>query len=180
MVGCVWMAAVGLTYWNSVKIDRIAAIREANERLQREVFFENRNAEKLKQAARTHQSMFLPVVSVTLGLVEVKSHLHSLAVALDLDQIFIKGEMTQAKEGRVPLTLDARGSFRNAVAFLTVLRKYPYLPVTQTKIRAFSENGDVEMSVTFFFQYSLASPDQIKAGQLQVNVHPSHGGAKPL
>lgn len=180
LVGCVWMAALGLTYWNNVKIDRITAIRETNERLKREVFFEHRNAEKLRRATLTHQSMFLPVASVTLGLVEVKSHLHSLAGAFDLDQIFIKDEMTRAEDGRVPLVLDARGSFQKAVTFLTVLDKYPYLPVTRTQIKAIIENGVIDMSVVLFFQYSLETPDQIKARQLRVNATLSPQGAKPL
>ncbi len=180
IVGCVWLATVGLTYWNINKIEDVASVRDTNERLRKEMLFQRRNVEKLKRVTGTHQALFLPVESVALGIVSVKSHLHSLAAAFDLAQVHIRDEMTQATEERVPLNFSARGSFEKAVAFLAVLQKYPHLPTIQTDIKAVNDKGEMEMTVALHFQYSIVESAQMKADPLQATNRQPNQGANPI
>lgn len=180
LVGCIWIAVLGLTCWNSAKVDKIAAARDQNEKSRREMAFERRHADKFKEALLSHQAMVLPVTSVTLGLVELKSHLHSLAAAFDLDQVSIKEDTAADAGGQAPLSLDAHGTFEKTMSFLTVLQKIAYLEVNRVNIKSITDTGDLNISVAFIFNYTLSEPDPEKARQLQVKDDSGNLGANQL
>lgn len=179
-VGCIWLATLVLTYWNSIKIDDIASMRESNERLRKEMLFQRRNADELMQVGASHQALYMPVESLALGIVSIKSHLHSLSAAFDLAQVQVKNDITQATEEHIPLNFSARGSFDKAVAFLTVLQKYPYLPVIRTDIKVVNEQGDIEMTVALDFRYSIGPSPQTHTDPLQVYHRPPIHGAERI
>jgi Tfp pilus assembly protein PilO len=180
VVAFIWSVALGVTYWNSTIIDAIGTARETNEKLRGELNFYHRNAGKLNQMAHTRQSFLLPVASVALGLVELKSRLHSLAAAFNLEQVNIKDEISQSAENRVPVAISAHGSIDMVLTFLTSLQKYPYLQISHTSIKTIAQDGDVELTILLFLQFEYVAREESESNQLQVNSHYPYQGEKHL
>jgi hypothetical protein len=158
VLGCVWLMALGLTWWNLAKIGDVAAARLANERLRREIHFQRHNAQRLEQAAARHDALFMGVESLDLGMVALRYRLRALAAAFHLEDLAIDADMNQSADNRIPCRLTLMGGFENTVGFLTALDEYVYLVPRQTLIGAMPNTSSVRLEMSFFVQYRIVAP----------------------
>ncbi len=181
VVGCIWALALVLTYWNGVKIDTVATERNMNEQRLREINFQRQNAKELARISESHEALFLPVESLDLGIVDVRSRLHALAAAFDLKDVRIQTEMTQMVEDQIPCTVTARGALGPAVGFLTALHKYLYLTIGRMIITSDKGRNEIEMQVELRFKYRIVDqPPGRSVAMPQVTTSQGAQGAEAL
>ncbi|MFZ1986772.1 MAG: hypothetical protein WAU91_20340 [Desulfatitalea sp.] len=180
MVGCIWWVALGLTWWNFAKIDALAAAREVNEELRKELSFQRQNAKRLEQVTAVHEKLFLTVESVDLGMIAVRNRLYTLAAAFDLRDLKMNTEMNQAADGQIPFTLALRGPFENVVGFLSAVHPYAYLTVRRASIKAVTGDREVEVELALAVHYKIVVPSALSNTLPQVTSHPSAPEGKPL
>jgi hypothetical protein len=164
-VGIIWLAALFITYGNHGRINALAAIRENNEQLRKEMLFQHRNDQKLAQIQKAHASHYLQVASIKLGLETVRSHLHTLAARLGLKNLKIEYQTAQATESQVPFSLAAAGDFANAKRFLLALRVLPHLAIRHSSITILTPTAEAEIEMELYFQFKI-QPENITGSRL--------------
>lgn len=179
-VCCIWAVALAATYWNGIKIDAVASAREKNEQMRQEIFFQDRNAPKLTQILRSHDALFLPVESIDLGIVAVRSRLGALTAAFALSGLQMQAEVAQAAQDQVPWRLSIHGPLNNVVGFLTALQKYLYLTVQQANIKAAQDANEVDVEIELLLHYQITAPVQDSNTIPQVTTQQWESEAKPL
>lgn len=180
MVGCVWMVALGLTWWNCAKIDALAAAREGNEALRKELSFQRQNAKRLGQVTAAHERLFLAVESVDLGMIAVRDRLYALAAAFDLRDLKMSTEMNQTMDGQIPCTLALSGPFENVVGFLSAVHPYAYLTVRRASIKAGANDREVEVELALTIHYKIVVPPALTDTLPQVTSHGAAPEGQPL
>jgi hypothetical protein len=181
VVGCVWALALALTFWNGVKIETVAAARGKNEQRLREIDFQRQNAKELARISKSHEALFLPVESLDLGIVAVRSRLHALAAAFDLEDVRIRTEMTQMIGDQIPCTVSMRGALGPAVGFLTALHKSLYLTIGKMTISSEKGRNKVEMQIELRFKYRIVNqPPERSVAMPQVTTVQGEQGAEAL
>lgn len=180
LLACIWLTALGLTGWNSAKIDHVAAARQANESLRREIHFQRHNAQRLEQVAARHDALFMGVESLDLGMVELRYRLRALAAGFNLEDLAIDAEANQSADGRIACRLTLTGAFENAVGFITALNAYAYLTPRQTLIGTVADAHTVRLEMTFFVQYNIVAPALPAAPLPKVTAQPLEAEGRPL
>ena len=170
VVCCIWGLALGVTFWNGVKIDSVATVREKNEHLLREIDFQRQNAEALARISKSHRAMFLPVESIDLGVVAVRSQVHALAAAFDLKDVRIRAEATQMFGDQIPCKVSTRGGLGAAVGFLTALHKHLYLSIEKMTIISEKGRGEIEMQIELLLKYRIENPPERSVAMPQVTT----------
>jgi len=160
VVCCIWGLALVVTFWNGVKIDSVAAAREKSEQLLREIDFQRQNAEALARISKSHQAMFLPVESIDLGVVAVRSEMRALAAAFDLKEVRIQTEATRMSGDQIPCKVSTRGKLGPAVGFLTGLNKRLYLTIEKMTITSEKGRDEIEMQIELLFKYRIENPPE--------------------
>jgi hypothetical protein len=180
IAGCVWLLALGLTWWNCAKIDTLAAAREVNEALRKELSFQRQNAKRLEQVTATHERLFLAVESVDLGMIAVRDRLQALAAAFDLRDLKMNTEMNQAMEGQISCTLALNGPFENVVGFLSAVHPYAHLTVHSATIKAETGSREVAVELALAIHYKIVVPQAPAETLPQMTSHPSAPEGQPL
>ena len=157
-VGCIWILALAVTFWNGSKVDQVAASRQSNEQARRENDFLRQNANRLADTMASHDARFLAVESMDLGIVAMRSRLMALAAAFDLADVKIHPEMSQMGEDQVPCEISLRGPLGQAVGFVTALGNYPYLTVRRLGVSAAAGPHEMVMQIGFLFRYRIGAP----------------------
>jgi hypothetical protein len=157
MVGGIWLAALGLTYWNTLQAGTVAAAREQIEQMRQETSFQRQNARKLAQILRARDALMLPAESVDLAVVVARSRLVALAAAFELNELEMRAELQSVTgaEGEVPYILSLKGPLDNAMGFLTALRNYPYFMLRQTTIKDAADSDGIDMEVGVMLRYRI-------------------------
>lgn len=155
LAAAIWVAALGLTYWNGALIETIMDHREKTERHGKEHMFQIRNIEKLNWLRTYDQIHYLPVESSKLGLITVRNHLMALAVQYHLHQVDINIQTGKSIDDKSPITIKARGSMSNATDFLIALGDYAYLPAEKVRLTVYAEAGEAEMEARLSFQFAV-------------------------
>jgi len=157
IVGIIWLAALALTYWNTLQIDAVAAVRDQNEQIRQEVSFQRHNATKLAQVLRARDALTLAAESVDLAVVVARSRLGALAAAFELGELEMRAELHQVTgtEGQVPYNLSLKGPVDNAMGFLTALRNYPYFVLRRTKIKDAADAAGIDMEIVIDLRYRI-------------------------
>jgi hypothetical protein len=158
VLGCVWLAVLGLTGWNLARIDDVAAARRATERLRREVHFQRHNAQRLEQMLARHKALFMDVESLDLGMVSLRDRARALAAAFGIEDLAVDAEMNQIDGDRIPCRISAMGGFENTVGFLTALNGYDYLIPRQIMISPVPSAPTVRLEITCFIQFKIMAP----------------------
>lgn len=180
MTGCIWMAALGLTWWNCAKIDTLAAARDINEQLRKELSFQRQNAKRLEQVTAAHEKLFLAVESVDLGMIAVRDRLYALAAAFDLRDLKMSTDMNRAMDGEIPCTLALSGPFENIVGFLSAVHPYAHLTVRSANIKVVANDRKVEVELALAVHYKIVVPQAPADTLPQMTSHPSAPEGQPL
>lgn len=160
LVCCIWGLALGVTFWNGSHINAVAAARQNNEQIRREIDFQRQNRQKLDRVVASNDALFLPVESVDLGIVAVRSRLVALSAAFDLVDANIRPEITGITEDQVPFAASMRGSVNHAVDFLLALHNYSYLTVGRTTITTALDSGEIDLQIEFLLRYRMVKDIQ--------------------
>jgi hypothetical protein len=179
-VACVWVLALGLTWWNCAKIDTLAAAGDINEQLRKELSFQRQNAKRLEQVTAAHEKLFLAVESVDLGVIAVRDRLYALAAAFDLRDLKMSTDMNQALDGEIPCTLTLSGPFENIVGFLSAVHPYAHLTVRRANIKAVANDRKVEIELALAVHYKIMVPPAPTDTLQQVTSHGAAPEGQPL
>jgi Tfp pilus assembly protein PilO len=159
-VGIIWLAALFTTYGNHSRIDALAAIRENNEQLRKEILFQHRNDRQLAQIQKAYASHYLPVASIRLGLETTRSHLHALAARLALKNLKIEYQAAQATEAQLPFNLAMVGDFANAKRFIFALHALPHLVIKHSSITILTPKAEANIEMELYLQFKI-QPENI-------------------
>lgn len=151
----IWAAALGLTGWNALTIERVSGAREATERLRREMLFQRQNATKLSRIQRASEAFDHTVDSVKLGAIAVRSHLKNVGELCGLESLRVETGTPSDGESRLPVHLTVRGPIDRMVRWLSMIEQYPYLPIDRVEMRIDPESGDTEADAALQFHYTI-------------------------
>jgi hypothetical protein len=180
VVCCLWGLALAVTFWNGVKINTIAKTRTKNETTLREIDFHRQNAEKLSLIIDSRDALFLPVESIDLGIVAVRSRLNALAAAFDFADVKIRTDISQVTTEQVPFAMSMNGSLSQAVGFITALNKYLYLTVRKTNITTTMDGDKIDIQIELMLRCQIVAPPQEPGSMPHVTSHQTGAEAESL
>jgi Tfp pilus assembly protein PilO len=168
----IWLTVLFVSYLNLAQIQKIATIREENDRLRKEMLFQHHHAVQLDRIQSIRASYYLPVASAKLGFESVRSRLYGLAAHLGLSNIKIDAQMAQATEGRVPLRLNMAGTFQKAANFIAALQSLPYLALKKSRVVVAYPEPDAQIELEFDFQFTIDPARELEIRALQAAADP--------
>jgi hypothetical protein len=163
-VGLVWATVVILTLWNFQKIDSILAAQAQARILQTEYTFQKQNSHKLDRVWDDHSKLILPVDSIHLGVLYVKSVFSDLCNALELSGMKMTVAPIQKESESILLNLAFTGSFETIMRFLSALDAHRYLQDRQLVIKSDPVKGET------YCELSLSLRCKVKAREVEPEI----------
>ena len=167
-VGLLWAMVVVLTLWNFQKVDSILAAQAQARIQQTELTFQRQNSHKLERLGEDHSKLILPVDSIHLGVLYVKSVFSDLCNALELSGMKMTVAPIQKESEPVLLNLAFTGSFEKIMNFLSALDDYRYLQDKQLLIKPDPVNGETHCEL------SLSLRCKVKAREVDPVIRKRH------
>lgn len=173
----IWLTAIGVTYWNSLKIDAVRLAREKTEQVRKEIIFMSQNNKSIDEVHRSHDALFFPVPSVAFGLIRVEQQMRSLASTYGLEEFELQKTVNSAAGDQVSCQLSLQGGLEQVFQFLTAMTDYPYLPIRRFHVQVSPNDARTKTEMEFTFQYRILPLVEDQASPLQAfGQHPELEG----
>jgi hypothetical protein len=163
----IWLAALFVSFLNHAQIQEVATIRGRNDRLQKEMFFQHRNAARLDQVQRIQAACYLPVPSPKLGFESVRNMLNDLTADLGFYGLKIESQMEQATESRVPFRLRMQGTFGKTGGLIAALQSIPYLTIKHCRVVIANPKPEAKIELEMDFKFKIDSAQGLEIRSLQ-------------
>jgi len=147
-VGLFWATVVVLTLWNFQKVDSILSAQAQARILQTELTFQRQNSHKLDRLCDDHSKLILPVDSIHLGVLYVKSVFSDLCNSFELSGTKMTVAPIQKESELILLNLAFTGSFEKIMNFLSALDDHRYLQDKQLVIKSDPVNGEAHCELS--------------------------------
>jgi hypothetical protein len=167
-VGLFWATVVVLTLCNFQKVDSILATQAQARIQQTELTFQRQNSHKLDRLWEDHSKLILPVDSIHLGVLYVKSIFSDLCNALELSGMKMTVAPIQKETESIQLNLAFTGSFEKIMNFLSALDDHRYLQDRQLAIKSDPINGEAQCEL------SLSLRCEVKAREVEPVIRKRH------
>jgi hypothetical protein len=167
-VGLIWAMVVVLTLWNFQKVESILSAQAQARIQQTELTFQSQNSHKLDRLCDDHSKLILPVDSIHLGVLYVKSVFSDLCNALELSGMKMTVAPIQKESELILLNLAFTGPFEKIMNFLSALDDHLYLQDKQLVIKSDPVNGETHCEL------SLSLRCKVKARQVEPVVRKRH------
>jgi hypothetical protein len=167
-VGLLWATVIVLTLWNFQKVDSILTAQAQARIMQTELTFQSQNSYKLQRLCDDHSKLILPVDSIHLGVLYVKSVFSDLCSALELSGMKMTVAPIQKESELILLNLAFTGPFEKIMNFLSALDDHLYLQDKQLVIKSDPVNGETHCEL------SLSLRCKVKARQVEPVVRKRH------
>jgi hypothetical protein len=167
-VGLLWATVVVLTLWNFQKVDSILSAQAQARILQTELTFQRQNSHKLDRLCDDHSKLILPVDSIHLGVLYVKSVFSDLCNAFELSGTKMTVAPIQKESELILLNLAFTGSFEKIMNFLSSLDDHRYLQDKQLVIKSDPVNGEAHCEL------SLSLMCKVKAREVDPVIRKRH------
>jgi hypothetical protein len=151
----IWLAAIFVSYLNHAQMQEVATMRGRNDRLQKEMLFQHRNAARLDQVQSIQASCYLPVASPKLGFESVRTRLNDLAADLGFYGLKIDSQMEQITESKMPFRLRMQGTFEKTGGCIAALQSIPYLTIKHCRVMLANSKSEARIELEMDFQFKI-------------------------
>jgi hypothetical protein len=167
-VGLLWATVLVLTLWNFQKVDSVLAAQAQARILQSELTFQRQNSHRLDRLWDDHSKLILPVDSIHLGVLYVKSVFSDLCNTLELSGMKMTVAPIQKETESIQLTLELTGPFEKIMNFLSGLDDHRYLRDRQLVIKSDPVNAQT------YCELSLSLRCKVKARGVEPMIRKRH------
>ncbi len=160
IVVVIWTVALSVNYWNISQMYRIREAREKKVFLAMDEQFLRTHSEEVAESLKKREAFFHSAEALNLGLLTVENELEAMAARYGLGAVEVKGDLSQADGGSVPVVMVCEGSLQKMVECLENLRKdCAYAPVTRVKITVAEPGAPARCELRLNYRYKIVHPE---------------------